>query len=244
MSDTEPSWTLAVTCRCLIEDFGFLQADCLRPITELAARHQVIADFIKKRTDRPIGTEPPIRSLLQKKVPAYSLHSGRHRAATWHHDKAGIVWLLAARWHEQGSSEDSYPYFERLLDTGRLLPTREDVIRVVESRQRTFERALIEQVPAIRSEALEQPGEVHDAVIGGRVHVRAVYENGETGILSVAIANRLLPGLMQVPPEWLVQVLAAFFPDVPLAEIEYTDELVGKAVRPDEDCFCGLVSRP
>lgn len=243
MCDTGPSWALAATCRCLVEDFDLLPADCQCPITELAARHQVIADFIKKRSDSPIGTEPPIRSLLPKKVSAYSLHSGRYRGATWYHEKAAIVWLLAARWHEQGSPEDSYPYFERLLDAGRLLPVREDVIRVVESRRLTFERALIEQVPTVRSEALEQPGEVHDAVIGGRVRVRAVYENGETGILSVAIANRLLPGMMQVPPEWLVQILAAFFPGVPLAEIEYTNELAGKAVRPDEDCFGGPVSR-
>lgn len=210
----------------------------------LATRHQVIADFIKKRTESPIGTEPPIRSLLRKKVPAYSLHSGRYRAATWHHEKAGVVWLLAARWHEQGSPDDSYPYFERLLDAGRLLPRREDVSQVVESRRLTFERALLEQVPAIRGEALEQAGEVVDAIIGGRIRTRVVYENGEIGILSVAIASRLLPGEMQVPGEWVVQVLAAFFPGVPLAEIEYTDELASKPVRSDEDCFRGLVSRP
>lgn len=209
----------------------------------LATRHRVIADFIKKRTDSPIGTEPPIRSLLRKNVPAYSLHSGRYRAATWCHEKAGIVWLLAARWHEQGSPDDSYPYFERLLDAGRLLPTQEDVTQVVESRRLTFERALIDQVPAIRGEALDRPGEVRDAIVGGRIRIRLVYENGETGILSVAIANRLLPGEMHVPAEWVVQVLAAFFPSIPLAEIEYTDELAGRAVRSDEDCFRGLLSR-
>jgi len=155
VSDTEPSRILAATCRCLTEDLSFPPADCERPITELAGRHQVVADFIKKRTGSPIGTEPPIRSLLRKKVSAYSLHGGRYRAATWHHEKAGTVWLLAARWHEQGSPDDSYPSFESLLDAGRLLPTREDVARVVESRRLTFERALIDQVPGIRAEALE-----------------------------------------------------------------------------------------
>jgi hypothetical protein len=49
---------------------------------------------------------------------------------------------------------------------------------------------------------------------------------------------------MQVPAERIVQVPVAFFPSVPLAEIEYTDKLAGKGVRSDEDCFRGLLSRP
>lgn len=220
----------------------FPVADCERPITELAGRHQVVTDFVRKRADTPIGTEPPIRSLLRKKVPAYSLHSGRYRAATWHHEKAGIVWLLAVRWHEQGSLDDSYRYFESPVDAGRLLPTREDVARVVEGRRLTFERALIEQVPAIRAAALERTGEVYEAILGRRLCVRVVYENGDSGILSVAVTNRLIPGEMYVLPEWLVQVLAAFFPGVPLADFEYSGELAGGASRPDEDCFCVLVA--
>jgi hypothetical protein len=109
-------------------------------------------------------------------------------------------------------------------------------------RERT-ERRLVDQVPAIRTGALERPGQVSEATIGGRIRVRVVYENGESGILSVAVANRLIQGEMQVPPKWLVQVLAAFFPGVPLAEVEYTDEFSGEAPRPDEDCFCALVPR-
>ena len=70
-----------------------------------------------------------------------------------------------------------------------------------------------------------------------------VYENGDSGILSVAVANRLMPGEMQVPPEWLVQVLAAFFPGVPLQDVEYTDQFAGEPSWPDEDCFCALVPR-
>jgi hypothetical protein len=36
---------------------------------------------------------------------------------------------------------------------------------------------------------------VRDAVIGGRIRARVVYENGETGILSIAVTNRLIPPL-------------------------------------------------
>ena len=219
-----------------------MAAECERRITELTGRHQVIDDFIKKRADSPVGTEPPIRSLLHKKVTAYSLHSGRYRAATWHHEKPGIVWLLAARWHEQGSRDDSYPYFEGLLDADRLLPTREDVELVVNSRRLTLERELIEQVPGIRGEAVNEPGVIREAVIGGRIRVRVVYENGDSGLLSVAIGNRLIPGEMTVPPEWSIQVLAALFLGLPLADVEYTDEFAGEPRRSDEDCYCGLVA--
>jgi hypothetical protein len=60
VSDSEPSWTLAATCRCLTEDLSLTAAECKCPVTELTGRHQVIDDFIKKRTDSPVGTEPPI----------------------------------------------------------------------------------------------------------------------------------------------------------------------------------------
>jgi hypothetical protein len=209
-------------------------------VVELMDRHQVLADFVKKRMESPIGSET-IRSLPRKKLIAYSLHSGRYRAATWYHEKPGIVWLLAARWHEEGSPADAYPYFEALLLASRLLPTREDVERVVVHRRLTFERALMEQVPAIRHAALQHPGEIHEAIVGGRLRVRVAYENGDTGILTAAIGNRLIPGEMSVPAEWLVQLLAAFFPGVPLQDVEYLDEIGGEALREDEDCFCALM---
>jgi len=208
-------------------------------VIELIDRHQVIADFVKKRTESPIGGET-IRSLQRKKLIAYSLLSGRYRAVTWYHATPGIVWLLAARWREEGSPADAYPYFEALLDAGRLLPTREDVERVIIRRRLTFERALIEQVPGIRHVALQHPGEIHEAIVEGRIRVRVAYENGDTGILTVAVGNRLIPGEMSVPAEWLVQLLAAFFPGVPLQDVEYIDGFGGAALREDEDCFCAL----
>jgi hypothetical protein len=68
------SWTLAVTCRCLTEDFSFPPMDCELPVIELID-HQVLADFVKKRMERPLGGET-IRSLQCRKVIAYLLHKG------------------------------------------------------------------------------------------------------------------------------------------------------------------------
>lgn len=241
MTPGKPGWTLSATCRCLIEDLGLALEACDRPIVDLVGAHQVIADFVKRRRTHPIGTET-IQALLPTLV-AYTLHSGRYRAATWHHEAADIVWLLAARWHEQGSADDSYPYFEQLLRNGRLLPTRADVERVVDQRRPTFARALFDDVPRMRQSAVEHPGQIQEDVIGGRVRVRIAFENGASGILYVALTRHLLPGALPLPAEWDIQLLAAFFPGVALEDIEYIDEIAGHNLRSDEVGYCGLLSQ-
>lgn len=240
---TEPAspWTLAATYRCLVDDLGFSPNDCWRAITDLAAENVVIDAFVRMRSQQPTGGEP-IEALLPKLI-AFSLHAGRYRGATWRQERAGIVWLLAVGWHEQGSRQDAYNHFERLRDADRLLPTREDVERVVAMRRPTFELSLIEDVPGMRQEAIEHPGEVHCHEVGDRVRVRVAYENGESGILYTAISNRLIPGEMPLPAEWHVQLLAAFFPGISLADVEYSDEIAGQTPRPDEDTFCALIGR-
>jgi hypothetical protein len=239
MTSGNPAFTLSATCRCLTEDLGLAPEACDRPITELVDAHRVIADFVKKRGGHPVGNET-INALLPTLI-AYSLHSGRYRAATWHHDTAGIVWLLAAHRHEQGSVDDAYPYFEQLLRTRRLLPTREDVERVVDQRRPTFARALFDDVPPILQAALTHPGQIQEEVVGGRVRVRVAFENGASGILYVAITRRLLPGTVPLPPEWDIQLLAAFFPGIQLDDIEYSDAIAGHNLRPDEGAYCGLM---
>jgi hypothetical protein len=208
---------------------------------ELVDAHQVIAAFVQRRGAHPIGNET-IQALLPRLV-GYALHSGLYRAVTWHHEAAGIVWLLAARWHEQGSTDDAYPYFEQLLRNGRLLPTRTDVEHVVDLRRPTFAHALYEDVPRIRRSALDHPGQIQEDVISGRVLIRVAFENGAGGLLYVAITRRLLPGALPLPPEWDIQLLAAFFPGIPVEDIEYIDGITGHDLKPDEISYCGLVAR-
>lgn len=233
-----PDHRHAATCRCLTEDLGFPEADCDRPIAELTS-NKVVADFIAKRTDSPTGQEV-IQSLAPRLI-AYSLHSGRHRAATWFHEDLGVVWLLASRLHREGSKDDAYPYFARLLSAGRLLPTREDIARVVRSRSRTFAQALVEDVPQLRESVLSQPGKIHEEVLGGRVRLRLLYEPGDPSLLTVAVSQRLEPGAMALPPEWQVQLLAAMFPQIRLEEISIVDSLGDESLRPDEVGYCAVV---
>ncbi len=238
---TDQAWTLGATCRCLMEDLTLGAEMCDVSLTDLADRPdapQVLVDFVKKRGAHPIGSET-INALLPTLV-AYSLHSGRYRAATWHHETTAIVWLLAVGWHEAGSADDAYPYFARLLHDKRLLPTREDVERVVSRRRVTFERALLVEVPRLWQAARDDAGAIQEGVIGGRIRVRVGFEWGDPSLLYVAITQRLLPGDLPLPAEWLIQVLAAFFHGVPLQDVDYVDEILERDLRPDEVGFCAL----
>lgn len=229
---------LEATCRCLREDLGFQEADCQRPLEELR-NHQVVADFLDKRRLSPVGQEV-IRALAPKLI-AYSLHSGRSRGATWFQEKAAVVWLLAAGLHREGSAEDAYEHFVRLQRAGRLLPTREDIARVVGRRARTFAASLLEEAPRLRSAALATRGDVQEGLLGGRVRIRIVCEPSDPALLSVAVSTKLEPGEMALPPAWLVQVLAAVFPHSDIENISYTDELANQRLRRDEIGFCDFV---
>jgi hypothetical protein len=222
---------LAATCRCLGEDLGFPPEECDRPLDELRS-HPVLADFMAKRQGTPIGQE--VIQELAPKLIAYSLHAGRWRGATWHHEALGVVWLLAAAIHRADSARDSYPYFARLQRDGRLLPTREDIARVIHQRALTFAHSLVKDVPAIRRQAVAHPDRVQDVVLGGRVQLRVLYEPGEPAFLTVAVSSRLLPGALLLPGAWEMQLLAAFFPKSSLGNISYADDIGGQPLRPDE----------
>jgi hypothetical protein len=222
---------LAATCRCLSEDLGYSHEECDRPSDELRP-HPVLADFLAKRRGNPIGQE--VIQELAPKVIAYSLHAGRWRGATWHHEALAVVWLLAAAIHRADSARDAYPYFARLQRDGRLLPTREDIARVIRQRALTFARSLAADVPAIRQHAIAHPDQIQDVVLGGRVQIRVLYESGEPAFLTVAISSRLLPGSLVLPPTWELQVLAAFFPRSSLEGIFYAYDIGGQPLRPDE----------
>lgn len=229
---------LAATCRCLQEDLGFTPTDCERPIEDLSS-HQVILSFIEKRRQSPIGQET-IRELAPKLI-AYSLHSGRYRCATWHHEELGMVWLLAAAIHRDDSAQDAYRYFAQLQRDRRILPTREDISRVVRARASTFATSLLEDIPRLRRTALAQPGRIHDATIGGRVRIRFALESGDPAILTVAISERLLPGTLALPPRWEIQLLAAFFPNASFEGLSYTGEISGQPISSGEHGYCGVV---
>ena len=57
-------------------------------------------------------------------------------------------------------------------------------------------------------------------------------------MLSVAIGQRLYPGEMSVPGDWLVRVAAAFLPETPPEKLSIAFDLAGAELEPDEVAFC------
>lgn len=226
-----------VTGRCLTDDLAFAADSVDLTIDELASANEVIAAFRDRRAVMGSAGQEPIRSLLPEVV-AFSLHVGRQRGATWHHREAGVIWLLAVGYHREGDPNDAYAYFERLKAAGRLLPDRDDMLAYVRSQAPTLARSLLNDVPGLVTAAQDRPEVIHSGMIGGRIRLRVVYEDSDPPMLTVAISQRLFPGEMQVPADWLVRVAAAFLPDTPSDRLAVAFDLAGQELQSDEVAFC------
>lgn len=226
-----------VTRRCLVDDLGFDKLDVDLSIDELAERSDVIVAFRDRRAEVGSVGQEPIR-LLRPGLTAFSLHVGRNRGATWLHREAGIIWLLAVGYHREGAADDAYQYFSGLQVAGNLLPVREDILAYVRSQAPTLARSLLEDVPPLLDAVRSHPGEIQSALIGGQVAVRVIYEDSEPPMLTVAISQRLRPGEMTVPADWLLRVAAAFLPDTPPERLAFAFDLGGRELFPDEAAFC------
>ena len=207
-------------------------------MVDLVNENAILRAFVERRSQLPIGQETV--EGLTAKIVAYSLHSGDYRGLTWHHEKAGVVWLLAAGFHRSGDPDDAYPYFRELGRAGRLLPTEDDIRRHMAAEQADFARVLLEEVPAIIDELRSKPGAVLTRVIGGRIAVRAVWEIDDAPMLTVAICQRLQGGGVDVPASWQFAVAAAFLPGSDPASLSYAWDLAARPIRSDEIAFCGF----
>jgi hypothetical protein len=228
-----------ITRRCLTDDLGTPADRVDAPIDELAKSNDVIAAFRDRRAEMGSAGQEPIQSLLPRVV-AFSLHV-RRRGATWHHREAGVIWLLAVGYHRAGHLDDAYAYFARLHAAGRLRPDREDMLAFVRSQAPTLARSLVSDVPGLVALARKHPGVVRHGIIGGRIRVRVICEAGDPAMLTVAISQRLFPGEMPVPADWLVRVAAAFLPDTPPERLSFAFDLAGHELQPDEVAFCDFV---
>jgi hypothetical protein len=206
-------------------------------IDELASQDELVAAFRDRRAEVGSAGQEPIRSLLPEIV-TFSLHVGRRRGATWHHREAGVIWLLAAGYHREGAADDAYLYFERLKAAGRLLPDRDDMLAYIRSQAPTLAKSLLNDVPDLVASAREHPGQIHSGMIGGRIRVRTVYEESDPPMLTVAIGQRLFPGEMQLPADWLIRVAAAFLPNTAPEKLSVAFDLAGDELEPDELAFC------
>jgi hypothetical protein len=244
-------WYLRVTRRCLVEDLDSSPEEVGAPLSEIAARNDIVQAFADRRSNHPEGQEI-VTGLRTNKV-IFTLHVGDHRGATWFQksaiDKDGVpitppvVWLLAARFHRSGKPEDAYPYFRELDAKGRLLPTADDVKALLALTHRSLAESLVEEVPYLIEEAKRSPGRIQSAVLGDRVPVRLVYEPSDTPMLTVAISQRVRPGDMTMPPDWLLLIAAAFLPETRIERLSFAPDLAGSPLGPDEVAFCDFAEQ-
>ena len=221
------NWELRVTARCLVEDLG---REPGAQFEDLLGQ-DIIKGFVGKRSAAPTDTRrvEPLTSGRE----VYTLGYGhRHRAATWHDEHNGVIWLCAYGRHESGAPDDAFPYFKELDAEGRLLPMREDYERLVQDRGRRFTDAVVEDAQRLLTEArnepgVEKPGVLADAVAAG-VAVEVVETLEETYVAIRAADLR---------PGWLDIVLAAFFPDANMRGWEPTDDFPTRSLRWDELCY-------
>jgi len=228
--DTEPH-QLSATERCLRRDLDLSRHVATEPPTEQRERHPLLAAFYKRRAQSPIGQET-IEG-LQANIVAYSLHAGRWRGLTWHEQHLAIVWLLAGRYHRSGERDDSYPHF-RSLTKQQLLPSEEDYKRLFDRDAYRFAKTVSRDVTALMSTAHGQAGSIVTGRIAGRIAVRVIDLSGE---LQVAIRMQLHPGQEQIPAEWLMTVLAGFFPHAEFTDLLWGREIAGARVASDEYVF-------
>ncbi len=147
-----------------------------------------------------------------------------------------IVWLLAGRYHRSGQRADSYPHF-RGLAKHQLLPTEEDYEHVFNREAQAFAETVVSDVATIVEQARAQSSEIVSRRVAVRIAVRVVEQDGR---LQVAVKMQLYPGDEQVPAEWLMTVLAAFFPDTPFENLLWGRELAGARAAGDEYVFSQL----
>jgi hypothetical protein len=225
------SYELAATERCIRRDLDLLAEAVAEEPEMQGERHPLLKAFYSRRAQSPVGQET-IEG-LQANIVAYSLHAGRWRGLTWHDEDLAIVWLLAGHYHRSGERDDSYPHF-RGLAKHQLLPTEEDYERVFDREAHAFAQTVVDDVAAIAEQARAQPGEIVSGRVASRIAVRAVEQDGS---LQVAVKMQLYPGDEQVPAEWLMTVLAAFFPDAPFEDFLWGRELAGARAASDEYVF-------
>jgi hypothetical protein len=99
-------------------------------------------------------------------------------------------------------------------------------------------RTVVSDVAMIVEQARAGSGEIVSGRVASRISIRAVEQGGS---LQVAVKMQLYPGDEQVPAEWLMTVLAAFFPDARFEDLLWGRELAGAGVASDEYVF-GLPS--
>jgi len=155
----------------------------------------------------------------------FRLRVSDHRGATWVDEDRNVVWLCAVHKREEGSEGDAYEWFRDLHTSGDLLPTEEDLDRLlIDAAIQVFRTAEAELLQLV-DETIAQPGKELVRDLGGWLPSRVVViesdgvqeiwcaisgRNTEGGFVSEKIRNGLFlsleahldPVLMEARHDW------------------------------------------
>jgi len=228
-----------VTCRCISEDLND-SPDC--SLAELAGRHAVVDKFRSMRSQSPVGAE---RIVALTGIEAFSLHTSRYRAATWHDRQFAAVWLLAHRIHREGHASDAYPYFVSLHANDRLLPLGHDYDRLYEARARRLLPDAIYQIRSAVEGARAEPNREISVMLNDGTQVIALVEadpplpEGQEWYKAAIIYISFSPA-KEMQPGWLPSLVGGALPDVSWDEWELAHAFPHRPLRGDEVAFsCG-----
>lgn len=197
-------WELRITQRCAEED---LQLDGGASFEELA-KHSVVKKFVARRSETIKGTSQLGPALRDDGPTLEILRDGDSRAVTAFDATLGVCWLLAVHpKHRSGIEEDSFNYFDSLMENGRLFPTVVDTRRALKERRLGLAIAVMVEAPVTLRDARNRSGEF--AVFLGRTHwVRMAIELADDlESITVAFDTRT------VTTREMSAVLAGFYSD-------------------------------
>ncbi len=189
-----------LTLRSLREDFNYslpLDTD----FESLRSINTLIDVFFERRANDPRGGEEGERIATIRSRPAFALHSGRTRAATWFdttRPPQGIIWLLGAHLHDERHKgrSDAYDFFGRLDQNDDLFPEELDYERLELDRRirdaEPFAENVRRDARSLIDEA-ESTGRVSGPVAGVPVHL--IWETADEFIaLWAAISTKPIRG--------------------------------------------------
>jgi hypothetical protein len=224
---------LAITERCCLKDLG---EDPDEPLEAIAARQTVVAKFIELRSQVAEGQE--LIESIDGRLPVFSMHSGRQRAATAHDKKNAVVWLLASSVHRGGDRSDAYAHFERLESRHSLFPTEADYERLFRRRNAEAIPLMLSRIAATAAAAREAPAQPQTVLLPGGLTVTLLLDREPPGELEESVEQMWLAVSTQgLAPGWLALIFGTLTPGPEPDRWEYMPDIPGRPPDPQELCF-------
>jgi hypothetical protein len=162
------------TIRCLTEDLGIDLPSLDESLDDLD--HQWLEELHRVADASPQG-QKRIESIDHPLV--FRLRVSDHRGATWVDEDRNVVWLCAVHKREDGSDDDAYEWFKGLHADGNLLPTEEDLDRLLVDAAIEVFRTAEDDLLQLVDEGIAEPREELAKDLGDWLPCRVVVTESE-----------------------------------------------------------------